>query len=144
VSLAAASKHVQVLERAGLISRTVTGRRHVCRLRPRPLASASAWLSFYQTHWEQSLDALEDLLAPASEPKGDSMTTSTDAIRLQRTIPASPARVYRAWLDPDLVSRWMAVWLVHERLEGLPSAMPQVADSIDTGRRWCSTGSPRL
>ena len=72
------------------------------------------------------------------------MTTSTDAIRLQRTIPASPARVYRAWLDPDLVSRWMAVWLVHERLEGLPSAMPQVADSIDTGRRWCSTGSPRL
>ena len=61
------------------------------------------------------------------------MTTSTDAIRLQRTIPASPARVYRAWLDPDLVSRWMAVSLVHERLEGLRSAMPQVADSIDTG-----------
>jgi DNA-binding transcriptional ArsR family regulator len=69
VSLAAASKHVQVLERAGLITRTVAGRRHVCRLRPRPLASASAWLSFYETHWEQSLDALEDLLGPASEPK---------------------------------------------------------------------------
>jgi DNA-binding transcriptional ArsR family regulator len=60
MSLAAASKHVKVLERAGLVQRTVTGRRHVCRLEPGPLASASAWLRFYERHWEERLDALAD------------------------------------------------------------------------------------
>ena len=61
MSLAAASKHIQVLERAGLVHRTVDGRRHVCRLDPAPLASASAWLRFYERYWEERLDALEDL-----------------------------------------------------------------------------------
>ncbi|GAA4565538.1 metalloregulator ArsR/SmtB family transcription factor [Micromonospora coerulea] len=58
MSLAAASKHLQVLERAGLVRRTITGRRHVCRLEPAPLATASAWLNFYQPHWADRLDAL--------------------------------------------------------------------------------------
>lgn len=61
MSLAAAAKHVQVLERAGLILRTVQGRRHICRLRAAPLASAYAWLAFYQHHWTERLDALDDL-----------------------------------------------------------------------------------
>ncbi len=62
MSLAAASKHVKVLERAGLVHRTVDGRRHVCRLEPGPLASAAAWLRFYERFWSERLDALEDLL----------------------------------------------------------------------------------
>ena len=62
MSLAAAAKHVQVLERAGLLQRTVDGRRHICRLEPGPLASAHAWLAFYERHWSERLDALEDLL----------------------------------------------------------------------------------
>jgi len=61
MSLAAASKHVQVLERAGLVHRTVRGRRHVCRLEPAPLASAYAWLRFYERFWGDRLDALESL-----------------------------------------------------------------------------------
>lgn len=67
MSFAAASKHVQVLERAGLVRRTVTGRRHVCRLDPAPLKSASAWLSFYERHWRESLDALDELLREETE-----------------------------------------------------------------------------
>jgi DNA-binding transcriptional ArsR family regulator len=59
MSLAAASKHVQVLERAGIVRRTVHGRRHVCRLNPAPLASVSAWTRFYERHWQERLDALE-------------------------------------------------------------------------------------
>jgi DNA-binding transcriptional ArsR family regulator len=59
MSLAAASKHVKVLEGAGLVQRTVEGRRHVCRLDAAPLASASSWLDFYERHWQQRLDALE-------------------------------------------------------------------------------------
>jgi len=69
MSLEAASKHVKVLERAGLVHRTVEGRRHVCRLEPDPLASASAWLNFYEQFWNQRLDALEDLFQSRSSKK---------------------------------------------------------------------------
>lgn len=61
MSLAAASKHLKVLERAGLVHLTVAGRRHVYRLEPGPLASASAWLRFYERYWNERLDALEGL-----------------------------------------------------------------------------------
>jgi DNA-binding transcriptional ArsR family regulator len=69
MSLAAASKHIKVLERVGLVRQTVAGRRHVCRLEPIPLASASAWLGFYERHWEERLDALQTLLA--DDPPAD-------------------------------------------------------------------------
>lgn len=59
ISLAAASKHVKVLERAGLVHRSVQGRRHVCRLEPGPLAAATDHLRFYERFWTGRLDALE-------------------------------------------------------------------------------------
>lgn len=62
MSLAAASKHVLVLEKAGLIHRDVIGRRHVCRLEARPLAAASEWLGFYEGFWNERLDALDALM----------------------------------------------------------------------------------
>ena len=65
MSLAAASKHVQVLERAGLLHRTVAGRRHVCRLRAAPLAAAEAWLRWYEPLWNDRLDALAHLFHEA-------------------------------------------------------------------------------
>jgi DNA-binding transcriptional ArsR family regulator len=62
MSLAAASKHVLVLEKAGLIHRNVMGRRHVCRLEPGPLAAVNEWLRFYERYWHARLDALDDLM----------------------------------------------------------------------------------
>jgi DNA-binding transcriptional ArsR family regulator len=62
MSLAAASKHVQVLERAGLIHREVRGRTHWCRLAPGRLAAAHRWLGFYERFWTDRLDVLERLL----------------------------------------------------------------------------------
>ena len=59
MSLAAASKHVKVLERAGLVRKRIDGSRRICRLEPAPLGSAYAWLGFYQRHWNERLDALE-------------------------------------------------------------------------------------
>jgi len=70
MSLEAASKHIRVLERAGLVRRTVEGRRHICKLSPAPLASAYSWLRFYQRFWTARLDALEELLAPGPKRKG--------------------------------------------------------------------------
>ncbi len=62
MSLAAASKHIQVLERAGMIRREVRGRSHLCHLEPAPLASATAWLAHYERFWNARLDRLEQLL----------------------------------------------------------------------------------
>ena len=73
MSLAAASKHVKVLERAGLIHRTVDGRRHVCRLEPGPLASAYAWLRFYERYWNDRLDAFEALFRPNPRPEKENL-----------------------------------------------------------------------
>lgn len=62
ISLAAASKHIKVLEAAGLIRREVRGRTHVCSLNPGPLASAHEWLGFYERFWTDRLNALDRLL----------------------------------------------------------------------------------
>lgn len=59
MSLAGASKHVRVLERAGLLERRVEGRRHVCRLNARALAQADEWLRYYERFWMTRLTALE-------------------------------------------------------------------------------------
>jgi DNA-binding transcriptional ArsR family regulator len=69
MSLAAASKHVKVLEEAGLLRRRVEGRTHVCRLDPVPLAAADSWLRFYEGFWTDRLDVLAELLRndPANE-----------------------------------------------------------------------------
>ena len=59
VSLNAVSKHVMVLERAGLVRREVRGREHLCSLESRPLRDATAWLDHYRRFWDVRLDALE-------------------------------------------------------------------------------------
>lgn len=61
VSLAAVSKHLHVLEEAGLVQRRVEGRRHLLSLRARPMRAAAAWLVQYRRFWDRSLDALEAL-----------------------------------------------------------------------------------
>ncbi|MEA2780540.1 MAG: hypothetical protein QOK29_2084 [Rhodospirillaceae bacterium] len=73
MSLAAASKHIKALERAGLVRRTVAGRKHLCRLEARPLEGAHEWLRFYEQFWSGRLDILEDLLRQedASQPQGE-------------------------------------------------------------------------
>ena len=57
MSLAAASKHVKALERAGLVRRTVRGRTHYCQINPKPLAEADAWLKPYERLWGKRLEA---------------------------------------------------------------------------------------
>jgi len=68
MSLAAGSKHVKALERAGLIRRDVRGRTHVCRLVPEPLKAAMDWISHYERFWTHRLDHLERLLRQESTP----------------------------------------------------------------------------
>lgn len=76
MSLAAASKHIKALESAGLLSRQVRGRTHVCQLNADPLRSADAWLRHYERFWTDRLDRLDALLrqddptaTPAEPPR---------------------------------------------------------------------------
>ena len=62
MSLAAVSKHLRVLENAGLVRRAVVGREHHLRLNAKPLRAAAAWTTDYREFWEQHLDALAELL----------------------------------------------------------------------------------
>lgn len=65
VSRPAISKHLRVLERAGLVRRTRDGRRSRCRLDPKPLAAAAGWLEHYRRFWEQRLQRLDAYLHEA-------------------------------------------------------------------------------
>ena len=62
MSLPAISKHLKVLERAGLIARGREAQWRPCRLEARPLKHAADWLAHYRRFWEQSFDRLEDYL----------------------------------------------------------------------------------
>ena len=59
ISLNSVSKHVRMLERAGLVRRTVRGRDHVLSLDATPLAEAAEWISHYQRFWQERLEALD-------------------------------------------------------------------------------------
>lgn len=67
MSLPAVSKHLKVLERAGLIERSREAQWRPCRLKPRRLKAASEWLDAYRLFWEQSLDRLEAYLKEIQE-----------------------------------------------------------------------------
>jgi DNA-binding transcriptional ArsR family regulator len=67
VSKPAVTKHLKVLEGAGVVSRSVRGRTHVLRLESRPLREVSAWLELHRSLWEAKFEAVERHLAEADE-----------------------------------------------------------------------------
>lgn len=69
MSMAAVSKHLKVLEQAGLISRGKQSQWRPCKLEAAPLRDVADFIEFYRKHWEASLDRLEDYLAELQ--KGD-------------------------------------------------------------------------
>src|SRR3984957_16295867 len=69
MSLAAVSKHVQVLERAELVQRERRGQFQIVRLKPQNLRAAQDWLAFYETFWNDHLDSLQTYLEQAEKPE---------------------------------------------------------------------------
>ncbi len=75
LSFAAVSKHLGVLENAGLVTRRARGRERLCRINPEALADARAWLEFHERFWTDRLDALEALVGSAPDgPDGPDET----------------------------------------------------------------------
>jgi DNA-binding transcriptional ArsR family regulator len=71
VSVQAVSKHLKVLERAGLITRGRTAQWRPCRLRAAPLGDVATWLEHYRRFWEASFDRLQDHLRSIQEGAQD-------------------------------------------------------------------------
>jgi len=69
ISKSAVTKHIKVLENAGLLKRTVDGRVHHCRLQAEPLHVATDWMAFYQVFWNNKLNALNAYLTSEPNPK---------------------------------------------------------------------------
>ena len=70
MSLSGVSKHIRVLERAGLVERRVTGRDHWVSLNGQPLIQVFEWIETYRVFWEDRLDALESFLLHQKEQRG--------------------------------------------------------------------------
>ena len=79
MTLPAISKHLKVLEKAGLIERSRDAQFRPCKLRAKPLKAAASWIDRYRTFWEESFDRLDDYLKelqsepdakPTSSPRG--------------------------------------------------------------------------
>jgi|SRR3954452_5930902 len=62
MSMPAISRHLKVLEHAGLISRAREAQRRPCRLTPEPMKEAAEWLDAYRQYWDLSFDRLDDYL----------------------------------------------------------------------------------
>lgn len=74
ISQPAVSRHLKVLERAGLIERSVDRQRRPARLRAEPMTAAVRWLTEFRDFWSSSLDQLDDLLFEINHgesPQGD-------------------------------------------------------------------------
>ena len=83
MSQPAVSRHLKVLERAGLISRGRQAQRRPCRLEARGLRAATAWLEGYRRYWDESYQRLDSLLdeLQADELQADDRHSPTDTTR---------------------------------------------------------------
>ena len=71
ISKPAVTKHLKVLEKAGLLRRQIVGRIHRCRLVPQPLSEAAEWIAFYENFWNMKFDALDKYFVATSKKKGN-------------------------------------------------------------------------
>ncbi|MFC4942269.1 ArsR/SmtB family transcription factor [Pseudonocardia sp. GCM10023141] len=71
MSQPAISKHLKVLERAGLVSRGRDAQRRPCRLEAQPMREATEWLAGFRAFWAGSFERLDDLLADLQKIQGD-------------------------------------------------------------------------
>ncbi|MGV3710532.1 MAG: ArsR/SmtB family transcription factor [Gemmatimonas sp.] len=103
ISLNSVSKHVRMLERAGLVERTVLGREHVLSLNAGAMREADQWMSFYRQFWTERLAALDRMMQKRRRNSGTSTTTreqsngaATDSgARTTTTSKTTPATIKR-------------------------------------------------
>lgn len=101
MSLNSVSKHIKVLEEAGLVSRRTLGREHLIAAELEQLRLTENWFSQLKSIWELRLQALEDILVSEDEDMSDLELT------VNRTIAAPRQKVFNAWLSPQTLAKFM-------------------------------------
>jgi len=109
MTLPAISKHLKVLERAGLIERSREAQWRPCRLRARPLKEAADWIERYRALWRSDSTAWLTTSMNFNDRRRQMTTTSNDSDReivLTRVFDAPRELVWKVWTDPGQVIRW--------------------------------------
>jgi uncharacterized protein YndB with AHSA1/START domain len=113
MTLPAVSKHVRVLERAGLAVIRREGRARRCTLVASPMREAALWIAQYRAYWDERLDRLASYLEDTLREEEEARMAGADArpafrLEIRRTYEASRERVYRAWTEVEALKRWHA------------------------------------
>jgi uncharacterized protein YndB with AHSA1/START domain/DNA-binding transcriptional ArsR family regulator len=121
MSLNSVSKHIKVLEAAGLVSRKTAGRVHWISAEMGPVALIDGWFSQLRSIWEMRLEKLDAVLSEDNE-----MTDLT--LTVNRRINAPTEKVFNAWLDPKMLAKFM--------LPGEGMSVPRAETDAKTGGRF--------
>ncbi len=110
MSLNAISKHIKVLENAGLVTRNTIGRTHWIEANLEQVGLAENWFKQLNSIWELRLDKLGEIL------KSEGLEMTDLKVTIKKTVNAPIEKVFDAWLDPKILSKFM-------------TPMPGMADS---------------
>jgi DNA-binding transcriptional ArsR family regulator len=91
ISLPAVSKHLKVLERAGLVTRSRNAQWRPCRLEAGPLKEAAAWIDYYRRFWDASFDRLEDYLHAMQASAGSAPARGTKKSKAKKSRTTKPS-----------------------------------------------------
>ncbi len=116
ITLPGISKHLKVLERAGLITRSRNAQWRPCRLEARPLKEVATWVDHYRRFWEESFDRLDEYLQQLQKQEEEkcpqtliSITEPADRVLvITRIFDAPPSLVFQAWTQHEHLVRWCA------------------------------------
>lgn len=100
MSLNAVSKHIKVLEAAGLVDRKTAGRTHYISVNMDPVRLIDGWFSQLRSIWEMRLEWLDAALTEDKTMQDLTMTVS-------RRINAPAEKIFNAWLNPEMMARYM-------------------------------------
>ena len=111
ISLPAVSRHLRVLEQAGLISRSRAAQSRPCKLEIETMKQARDWLETYKRFWTAGFDRMDDMLKDIQAKRAIAMTetddVATEDLTIVRTFDAPRALVFEMWTNPEYTLRWM-------------------------------------
>jgi uncharacterized protein YndB with AHSA1/START domain/DNA-binding transcriptional ArsR family regulator len=114
MSLAAVSKHLIVLEKAGLVKRRRQGWVHSLALETKPMKQAQAWIDRYRKFWEGNLDQFENIWTNYKQRRPNMVMINNDVQKpddatliVKRMLNAPQELVFKAWTTPEHIQQWM-------------------------------------
>lgn len=122
MSLNSVSKHIKVLEKVGLVVRHTEWREHLIEVQMDPLSEIDQWFAELRSIWELRLEALDELIT-------DGVVKMSDlSLTVERTINAPQADVFQAWLNPEMLKKFM--------MPGEGMSVPKASNDPKEGGRF--------